>query len=413
MVDEKRDGLIQNLQFSPNNQHLVTTTESGALELWDMAGNLIDTFIGHHEPINQIRFSPDGQYLVSSSDDGTARLWHMQPETFRHVHKPNDLAVVGINFANPKGYMVTESNLSLHLWDFMGHQITELPGDDAGVALAKVSADGQIAATLAYDGKSALWKLNADTPQSLVLKLLNNIIDLDLSASGDYLVVHLETDVTQLWSVEETQVQPVFERLGIAIALSAEGQTIANLTVDGAIEILDPQGNLKNSFSHPDTVDPNTIWDIYVSPDGKFVATWTEEREIYLWDSGGLATATIQLPSSVTSDRIQEIAISPDGQWLAAGTKTGAYLISITDQKTAHLPHSDEVIDLQFSPDSQHLTTLSADADGTARVWRVETSQSLLGRSCQWITPYLKNLSNQELTDELEQLDLCRNITSM
>ena len=413
MVDEKRDGQIQNLQFSPNNQHLVTTTESGALELWDMAGNLIDTFIGHHEPINQIRFSPDGQYLVSSSDDGTARLWHMQPETFRHVHKPNDLAVVGINFANPKGYMVTESNLSLHLWDFMGHRITELPGDDAGVVLAKVSADGQIAATLANDGVSALWKLNADTPQSLVLKLLNNIIDLDLSASGDYLVVHLETDVTQLWSVEETQVQPVFERPGVAIALSAEGQTIANLTVDGAIEILDPQGNLKNSFFHSDTVDSDTIWDIYISPDGKFVATWTEEREIYLWDSGGLATVTIQLPSSVVSDHIQEIAISSDGQWLAAGTETGAYLIAIADQNVAHLPHSDEVRNLQFSPDSQHLTTLSADADGTARVWRVETSQSLLGRSCQWITPYLKNLSNQELTEELAQLDLCRNITSM
>ena len=76
------------------------------------------------------------------------------------------------------------------------------------------------------------------------------------------------------------------------------------------------------------------------------------------------------------------------------------------------LPHPAGVNELEFSLDSQQLLTLSDEEDGTARVWQVDTPQTLLTRSCQWITPYLQNLTNQNLDNDPINPDLCRNITS-
>ncbi|NEQ54983.1 MAG: WD40 repeat domain-containing protein [Leptolyngbya sp. SIO3F4] len=416
-VDEKRDGLIQHLQFSPREQHMVTATASGALELWDLAGNRLDSFIGHHESVHQISFSPDGQSLVSSSDDGTVRLWQVQPETFRHVHKPNDLGVVDISFDRPTGYLVTEDGPNLHIWDLEGQKVNELPGYEEGVAQAKLSADGQIAITLSNPTlsetrkrKMNLWQLTSGRPKPLNLELSEGVEYIDLSTDGDYLAIDLQSGGTQLWSLATSQPQFLFEAVGIATDLSADGQTMANLTAEGVVELFDPQGNLKTSFTHPDGVNPDDIWGIYLSSDGKFVITSTD-TDMYLWDSqlNPKDTQSIPVPTVLGGD-ILAIAISPDGQWLALATETGAYTISTSGNDMAHLPHPAAVTTLQFSPDSKQLITLSADEDGTARVWQVETSQALFARSCQWVTPYLQTLSNQNLKESSINPGLCRNI---
>ena len=411
-VDEFGKGGIQSLHFSPNNQHLITATESGALELWDTAGNLIDTFIGHQEPINQISLSPNGQYLISGSDDGTARLWQVKPNPFRHVHKPNDLGVVGIDFSSDSGYLITEDSLTLHLWDLYGNQLAKLAGSEQGIAMTQTSIDGQTVATLSKDGKAALWQLSAGTPKSLASpQLSDDIMYFTLSANGDYLATRLPTETTQLWSVTEPQTQLLFEREGIDMDLSDNGQTMANLTIDGGVELFDTQGNLKTSFMHPEPIDPNKKTKVRLSPDGQVVATWSG-MDIYLWDAAGTSLTTLEIPSLAEWDNIFQVSLSPDGQWLAATTETDVYVGTISGDTMTRLPHPAGVNELEFSLDSQQLLTLSDEEDGTARVWQVDTPQTLLTRSCQWITPYLQNLTNQNLDNDPINPDLCRNITS-
>ncbi|MBX2864674.1 MAG: TIR domain-containing protein [Leptolyngbyaceae cyanobacterium MAG.088] len=414
-VDLKGQGLLQRLLFSPNGQHMVTATSSGALELWDLAGNLLDTFVGHNRPITSISFSPDGQYLVSGSDDGTARLWRIQPESFRHVHKPNDSAVVGVSFNSSTGHLVTEFGPRFQLWTLDGRNFAELPGYEQGGKLVQVSADGQIVATLSYPNLSDntelnLWQIDAGVPNPLALGLSENVLDISLSVNGDYFAVLLQTGITQLWSIDQPQTRLLFEQIGVAMDLSADGQTMATLTEAGVVELFDRQGNLKTSFAHPDTINPDEIQAVTLSSDGQHIATWVG-IDIYLWDASGNAITTLTPPASaVVENYILEIAISPDGQWLATATETGAHLFSTAGEHIAHFPHPDAVTTLQFSPDSNHLITRSADEDGTARVWQVETPDALLARSCQWVNPYLQTRSNQTLEDDLIDADLCQNI---
>ena len=64
-VDAKGGGSIQRLLFSPSGQHVMTATRSGALELWDLAGNLLNSFRGHRGEIQQISF-----ILIGISNQG-------------------------------------------------------------------------------------------------------------------------------------------------------------------------------------------------------------------------------------------------------------------------------------------------------------------------------------------------------
>ncbi len=72
------------LQFSPNNQIVVTTdsqpnSRNGfyTAYLWNsVTGQQVGRLPGHREPITGVQFSPDGTYIVTASMDGTVRLWN-------------------------------------------------------------------------------------------------------------------------------------------------------------------------------------------------------------------------------------------------------------------------------------------------------------------------------------------------
>jgi WD40 repeat protein len=47
------------------------------LKLWDLAGNCLQTFIGHTTGVVSVNFSPDGKQIVSASVDNSLKLWDL------------------------------------------------------------------------------------------------------------------------------------------------------------------------------------------------------------------------------------------------------------------------------------------------------------------------------------------------
>jgi len=49
------------------------------IKLWDVeTGDIIYTFKGHKEGINDIAWSTDGDFLASGSDDKTVIIWNLE-----------------------------------------------------------------------------------------------------------------------------------------------------------------------------------------------------------------------------------------------------------------------------------------------------------------------------------------------
>ena len=64
------------LVFSPDGATLVSGTNNGTIQVWEVAtGDKIAALEGHTQEVETLKFSPDGKTLVSTAMDGTIFLW--------------------------------------------------------------------------------------------------------------------------------------------------------------------------------------------------------------------------------------------------------------------------------------------------------------------------------------------------
>ncbi|MBD2326446.1 WD40 repeat domain-containing protein [Alkalinema sp. FACHB-956] len=79
-------GAVIDLDFSPDGQKIVTTTEDKAVKIWSLQGQLLSTFTGYKKQVKHVKFSPDGKCLLTmGEEDRTIRGWDLstQEELFR------------------------------------------------------------------------------------------------------------------------------------------------------------------------------------------------------------------------------------------------------------------------------------------------------------------------------------------
>jgi WD40 repeat protein len=65
------------LNFSPDGKQIVSASWDKSLKIWDLAGNCLQTFVGHTAEVSSANFSPDGKQIVSASSDKSLKIWDL------------------------------------------------------------------------------------------------------------------------------------------------------------------------------------------------------------------------------------------------------------------------------------------------------------------------------------------------
>jgi WD40 repeat protein len=167
------------------------------------------------------------------------------------------------------------------------------------------------------------------------------------------------------------------------LRFSPDASKLAIADVQGKVTVW----TLDGSFLHEFQSLPR-IKQMQFSPDSNQLAILDFEYYTSIYDLETTTSGDTEL-LRVRNGEAYKIHFSPDGQWLAT-VGDGITLWDLNGGQPIAF-YEDPAGTIQgfgFSPDSRQFIATGV---GMARIWRVETFDTLLSRGCAWIQDYLYN----------------------
>jgi WD40 repeat protein len=386
---------VRSVSFSPDGQTLATGSEDKTIKLWNLAtGQEIRTLQGHQSSVRSVSFSPDGQTLASSSADNIIKLWNLTTSKEIRTLQGHQEGVRSVIFSTNGQILATGSaDNTIKLWNLAtSKEIRTLQGHQNFANSISFSPDGQTLATGSADKTIKLWNLATSKEIRTLQGHQEGVMSVSFSPDGKTLATGSADKTIKLWNLatgKEIRTLQGHQEGVMSISFSPDGQTLATGSRDKTIKLwnLATGEEIRTLQGHQ-----NSVMSVSFSPDGKTLATGSEDKTIKIWNlATGKEIRTLQgHQNSVTS-----VSFNPDGQTLATGSrdKTIKLWNLATGQEIRTLQgHQNSVMSVSFSPDGQTLATGSN--DNTIKIWTRETGwdlDALMGRSCDWVRPYLLN----------------------
>ena len=401
-----KDG-IMTFSLNPNSQIIVTSTTGNQniikLRNWD--GKVLNSFSGHTDRINDFDFSPDGQILVSGSAGGSVKLWNLKNnrQLTTIQEKIND--VFAVRFVNSKILAIAGSDGSIKLWNTDGQfkqEFKERHSDD--ITSLALSPDGKRLASGSKDRTVKLWNIedrkllhtfnghqgavnkvsfrkdnkvivSASEDRTIKIWQYNNEIPtlkgVSPSVSSDsQIIVTAEDRFINIWQSNGKLNKFKLNKKILAshkenihkVSVSSDGKVIASGSTDGNLRTWDLDGKIKANFiGHK-----KSITSLSFSPNNKMIASGSLDKTIKLWNLEGKLLRSFDSRSEVTG-----ISFSPNGKEIASANRDKTVKLSFLDGTLikSFQGHTEAVLDVSFSPNGKMIA--SASEDGYIRLWHL------------------------------------------
>ncbi|HXJ56645.1 MAG TPA: serine/threonine-protein kinase [Verrucomicrobiae bacterium] len=410
-----RSGRFTSLAFSPDGRALAMSGEGGAgrvIRVVDVeTGNQQAKLRGHLKDITSLAFAPDGQTLLSASDDGTIRVWDVVPrakEKSAHPFARNWISTAWRSYGpalclSPDGrhLLAVYANQTFSVWDTLRLAEGERhPLPFTNTTFATVAPGGRLAAFGSRSGELMLWAAETTSQARFFPRPeTNNIHRLVFSLDGHYLAAGYDTKTRlqmsvgklrrtlRVWDVDTGRERHVFDTDGefpVSLTFSADGKALMAGFSRGPVKLwqLEGPGGAATLLGHSGWVSGLALLPACVAeagnpatgktsparrtPDGQTLIS--AASDIRFWDVGTRHENALKL--SPRAGGYDCLALSPDGRRFAAGAADGRITIwdVASHQEVATLEgHEESVMQLAFTPDGEHLVSVSKDQ---LRVWR-------------------------------------------
>jgi WD40 repeat protein len=305
-------GSVLDVDLAPGGV-LATAGDQGIIVLWEPSGSTFRRELAELEdPIEAVDFSEEGEALAVGGFGDVVNVWSFENGTpaRRHVSSgPVSAVAVG-----REGRVVTASGGQVAMHDADGdRRVLEHPG---GGRVGALELDARDLLAWSIQDRVELW--DAAAPRRLEpLSASGNLVDLDLSGDGEYLVVADERGAT-LWNLADRSATRLLGRRDVsAVAIGQSGRVVVS-AIDGQVLMADV-GRPGLPIALP--IAQGASVELALSPDETTLAIGTSESALLLVDAEtGLLLGA---PLSVPGGPVTGLDFSADGAVLATGTQGG------------------------------------------------------------------------------------------
>lgn len=409
----QHQGSVLDVQFSPDGQTLASTSLDKTVKLWNLKGELLQTFTdetallkvnfspdgkliavacadnqikiwriedgqkvatleGHSDLVQDVKFSADGQQLLSGSADRTVKLWNWQtqPKAALVTFQGHGDWVYNVDWS-PDGQMIASSSHdgTVKLWNLQGKVLKTLtaPGKANPVYSVNFSPDGETLGAGYGDKTLKLWNWQQETVVQTFNGHSHEVRSVEFSQDGKTLVSASADKTVKLWSQDGTLLNTLNGHKGIVwhANFSPDGQLIASGSADNTVKLWSPDSTpLRKSLKgHQDWV-----YNAEFSPDGKLIVSGSYDRTVRLWNPQGQLLKTLENPDG----SIRWVSFSPDGNLIAAASQNK--IVKLWSREGTLLQtfkgHQEDVLTVSFSPDSRLIA--SGSMDKTVKLWKLD-----------------------------------------
>ncbi len=433
----KHKDVIRGIAFSPDNKYVATCSYDKTASLWDLSGNLVQTFKGHKANIRSIAFSPKGDLIATAALDSTIKIWNLKGENTSTITQKFAQNFSVCFSSDGKQILAGCDDNNAYLYDLKGVVITKFVGHRGKVYTACFSPDNQNVLTASADRTFILWSIDGKRIRTFTGHN-SYVSSAYFSPDGKTIISGSGDNTTCLWTLDGAKI------------LTIKGSDEKNLTNKGTYEsesvvdsrfstdgkriivcykfanmpfIYDINGEfLRNLKGHN-----KGLFQAVYSPNGKYILTCSQDYTARLWaiagndfdvfrshkaeissgffstDGNFILTCANDYTVHLTDIRNKKTRIFNDSAMNAALSKDGKTMLTACTNGAAHvwdsagtivltLIHDTVVSTIGFSPDEQLIAT--ACWDNNAYLW------NLKGEKLQTFKGHSKGLTSIEFSPD-------------
>lgn len=359
------------IDFSPDGQQIVTARDH-IVKLWDLQGNLIQTFAGHDNVVTQVAFDPEGEYLLTGSHANKAILWRLDGTLVKTLEHANgrgtgSIEAVALAISRVNDLILTVGGKNeINLWNFKGEFIRDFNDHSDLVTSAAFSKDGQYILSGSYDKTARIWHKDTGFVRSFLHD--SRVTAVAFSPDGKHILTGTFDNELLLWEIEkpESEVQRFSIHGGTVttVAFSPDGAYLLSGCRDTIIRLWKPDGTLVHAF----TEHTGEIQKVAFTPDGKYCMSSSLDGTVKSWELRRIKNRTI-VPRDSPNESIN-LAFSPDDKHLIAEFwGLGAINSELEDNLKDTYNKDDLTSALAFSNDGGHLIV---SIENEAHLWNFE-----------------------------------------
>jgi WD40 repeat protein len=395
---------VFSLAFSSDSTLLVTTSESGLVNLLDLTGEHLERrpLAEHAGFVAAVAFSPVGHQFVSVGFGGVIAIWDATTPS-RLATTTNVPDMFGLNHNGT--FSVNADGGEFYIGSTSSGEVISTLKTNAWSGWPALSQSGErVALIQGYGPVSIFNTTTGEMIGALSIDLSTQISTAAFSQDDALIATGTQDGQISLWdghTLERIGDLPNPHDSSVSYLLfDAEGTTLLSAGMDGQVQVWDTRERARNGFVRAGQPLTTVTFD----PTKRLIAASGGGGAVYIWNLHDLTPAG---PPLVTAGGwLTNVQFSPDGQLIAAGDATGH--ITIWEART-HTPIGDSlsveemaVRWIAFTHDSASLVSLARNVgdrqpDGELTVWTISTD-AWVSLAC---TVANRNLSRAEWTQYL------------
>lgn len=253
------------------------------------------------------------------------------------------------------------------VWELKNDELLQkhsLQGHSLGVVSVDMSTDGKIIASSSLDSTLCLHETASGTLKQKIALGPVDLWTVAISPDNKHVISGSHEGKISMYSIDTGKVEQVLDpqngKFALSIAYSPDGKYIASGSIDGIIYIFDvAAGKITQTLEG----HAMPVRSLCFSPDSQMLLTASDDGHSKLYDVTHSHSDVMGTLSGHAS-WVLCVSFSGDGQRFASSSSDKTVKVwDVAERKCLHTfaEHTDKVWGVAYSPDSNHLISVSED----------------------------------------------------